>query len=243
MKDSKQGSALADELIASMREGVEILAGRQAPSRFCPAPAKVDVRAIRTGLGLSQTAVASRFGFSPGTVRVGARQAVTRGRGAHSAAGDCQQTGSRGRGAGGDDAAGGMNKLRSCLVAACLALAGTVWQAHAAETCLKPEPLPVMVDGVMATFRGNSTNFSTQWARAHPRYVALDRPVTMPSLQPGEHCGAIVRSARPDGMWNFPNGARVRVEMLPPEGDDNVYKSRVVCALNGSECVASPPAQ
>ncbi len=87
MKDSKQGSALADELIASTREGVEILAGRQAPSRFYPAPAKVDVRAIRTGLGLSQTAVASRFGFSPGTVRVGARQAATRGRGAHSAAG------------------------------------------------------------------------------------------------------------------------------------------------------------
>ena len=69
MKGSKQGSALADELIASMQEGVEILAGRQAPSRFYPAPAKVDVRAIRTGFGLSQTAFARRFGFSPATVR------------------------------------------------------------------------------------------------------------------------------------------------------------------------------
>ena len=69
MKDSKQGSALADELIASMREGVEIPAGKQAPSRFYPAPIKVDVRAIRSSLGLSQTIFARRFGFSPATVR------------------------------------------------------------------------------------------------------------------------------------------------------------------------------
>ena len=69
MKESEQGSALADELIASMREGVEILAGRQAPSRYYPARTKVDVRAIRDGLGLSQTAFARRFGFSAATVR------------------------------------------------------------------------------------------------------------------------------------------------------------------------------
>ncbi len=69
MKNSEQGSPLADELIASMREGVEILAGRTVPSRFYPAPAKVDVRAIRAGLGLSQAAFARRFGFSPATIR------------------------------------------------------------------------------------------------------------------------------------------------------------------------------
>ena len=69
MKSSKQGSPLADELIASMREGVEILAGRQPPSRFYPAPVNVDVRAIRAGLGLSQAAFARRFGFSPATIR------------------------------------------------------------------------------------------------------------------------------------------------------------------------------
>jgi putative transcriptional regulator len=69
MKSSKQGSPLADELIASMREGVKILAGRQPPSRFYPAPVNVDVRAIRAGLGLSQTAFARRFGFSPATIR------------------------------------------------------------------------------------------------------------------------------------------------------------------------------
>ncbi len=69
MKNSEQGSALADELIASMREGVEILTGRTAPSRFYPAPLNVDVRAIRAGLGLSQAAFARRFGFSPATIR------------------------------------------------------------------------------------------------------------------------------------------------------------------------------
>ena len=60
---------VTDELIASMRESVETLAGRVAPSRFYPAPTKVDVRAIRTGFGLSQAAFARRFGFSPATVR------------------------------------------------------------------------------------------------------------------------------------------------------------------------------
>ena len=69
MKSSEQGSPLADELIASLREGVEILTGKTPPSRFYPAPAKVDVRAIRAGLGLSQTAFARRFGFSPATIR------------------------------------------------------------------------------------------------------------------------------------------------------------------------------
>ncbi len=110
MKDSRQGSPLADELIASLREGVEILTGRQAPSRFYPAPAKVDVRAIRTGLGLSQTAFASRFGFSPGAVREWEQgTAAAGGGGAHAAAGDREQAGGGGRGAGGGYAAGGLD--------------------------------------------------------------------------------------------------------------------------------------
>ncbi len=68
-KDDDKGSAIGDELIASLQEGMDILAGRTAPSRFYPAPVNVDVRAIRAGLGLSQTAFARRFGFSPATVR------------------------------------------------------------------------------------------------------------------------------------------------------------------------------
>lgn len=52
-----------------VREGVDILTGGAAPSRFYAAPASVDVRAIRAGLGLSQAAFARRFRFSPATVR------------------------------------------------------------------------------------------------------------------------------------------------------------------------------
>ena len=68
MSDDK-GSALGDELIASLREGMEILAGKVEPSRFYPARADVDVKGIRQGLGLSQTQFARRFGFSAGAVR------------------------------------------------------------------------------------------------------------------------------------------------------------------------------
>ena len=66
---SDKGSAIGDDLIASLREGMDILAGRTPPSRFYAAPAAVDVRAIRAGLGLSQVAFARRFGFSAATVR------------------------------------------------------------------------------------------------------------------------------------------------------------------------------
>jgi putative transcriptional regulator len=69
MTKEKAGSAIGDELIASLQEGLEILSGRQEPSRFYQAPAKVDVRAIRAGLGLSQVAFARRFGFPAATVR------------------------------------------------------------------------------------------------------------------------------------------------------------------------------
>jgi putative transcriptional regulator len=60
---------ITDELIASLDEAAEIVAGRQQPARVWHPPASVDVRAIRNGLGLSQTAFARRFGFSPASVR------------------------------------------------------------------------------------------------------------------------------------------------------------------------------
>ena len=68
IKENK-GSALGDELVASLAEGIAILEGRQAPSRFYPAPARVDVKAIRSGLRLSQVQFARRFGFAPATIR------------------------------------------------------------------------------------------------------------------------------------------------------------------------------
>lgn len=62
-------TSLGDELVASVAEGMAILRGEAKPARFYPAPPAIDVRAIRTSLGLSQTAFARRFGFSVGTVR------------------------------------------------------------------------------------------------------------------------------------------------------------------------------
>ncbi len=60
---------VTDELIASLREGVEIMAGRVAPSRAWHPPAGVDVRAIRARTGLSQVRFARRFGFSAAAIR------------------------------------------------------------------------------------------------------------------------------------------------------------------------------
>ena len=57
------------ELIASLDEAAAIVSGDLPPSRAWTIPADVDVRAIRSRSGLSQTAFARRFGFSVGTVR------------------------------------------------------------------------------------------------------------------------------------------------------------------------------
>jgi putative transcriptional regulator len=62
-------TSLGDELVASVAEGMAILRGEAEPARFYPAPPALDVRAIRSRLGLSQAAFARRFGFSLGTVR------------------------------------------------------------------------------------------------------------------------------------------------------------------------------
>ena len=60
---------VTEELIASLNEAADIMAGRIAPSRLHPARANVDVRAIRQQFGLSQPDFAKRFGFSLATLR------------------------------------------------------------------------------------------------------------------------------------------------------------------------------
>lgn len=70
-KEAEPGTATnrGDELVVSLTEGMAILRCEFAPTRFRPAPAKVDVRAIRGRLRLSQAGFARRFGFGLATVR------------------------------------------------------------------------------------------------------------------------------------------------------------------------------
>lgn len=63
------GTSLGDELVASLTEGMAILRGEVEPARFHPAPAAVNVRAVRKKLGLTQEGFARRFGFGLATVR------------------------------------------------------------------------------------------------------------------------------------------------------------------------------
>ena len=60
---------VTDERIASIEEGVAILAGEIAPSRAWHPPAMVDVRAVRARTGLSQASFARRSGFTTSAVR------------------------------------------------------------------------------------------------------------------------------------------------------------------------------
>ena len=60
---------ITDELLASLHEAGEILAGTRAPARAWVPPATVDVKAIRGRRGLSQAAFARRYGFSADAVR------------------------------------------------------------------------------------------------------------------------------------------------------------------------------
>jgi putative transcriptional regulator len=62
-------TSLGNELGASLAEGTAILRGEVQPARFHPAPAAVDVRAIRKRLGLNQSEFARRFGSGVATVR------------------------------------------------------------------------------------------------------------------------------------------------------------------------------
>lgn len=61
-------SKLSKELLESAKEAVEIAAGKLKPAReYRVSP--IDVAAIRSGLGMSQSAFAKRFGLSVATVR------------------------------------------------------------------------------------------------------------------------------------------------------------------------------
>lgn len=60
--------ALFDELLESVREGAEILAGTRTAARSFEAPSP-DVRALRRSYGLSQARFAAMMGISTATLR------------------------------------------------------------------------------------------------------------------------------------------------------------------------------
>lgn len=60
---------VTDELIESLQQAADMMAGKLEPGRVWNPPATVDVRAIRDRTGLSQVGFARRFGFSVGAVR------------------------------------------------------------------------------------------------------------------------------------------------------------------------------
>lgn len=60
---------VADELIRSLQQAADMVAGTLAPGRAWSAPGTVDVRAIRARTGLSQPDFAKRFGFNISAVR------------------------------------------------------------------------------------------------------------------------------------------------------------------------------
>ena len=60
---------VTDELMASLNEAAEIMAGERTPCRAWHPPAMVNVRAIRQQLGLSQPDFAKRFEFTTSSVR------------------------------------------------------------------------------------------------------------------------------------------------------------------------------
>jgi putative transcriptional regulator len=57
---------VADELAASVEEGMTILRGEVTSSRVWHPPAQINVRAIRKSLSLSQPEFAAPFGFGVG---------------------------------------------------------------------------------------------------------------------------------------------------------------------------------
>lgn len=59
---------VGENILTGLREAVAIAKGDLKPARI-HVPKKVDVKAIREGLGLSQVEFAARFGFSVSSVR------------------------------------------------------------------------------------------------------------------------------------------------------------------------------
>jgi putative transcriptional regulator len=60
---------VADELMQGLEEAAAIMRGEAAPARVHLADDVPDVRAIRTGMGLSREAFADRFGLKLAAVR------------------------------------------------------------------------------------------------------------------------------------------------------------------------------
>jgi len=57
-------------IMQGLREAVSIMKGEADPSTYrVHVPQEVDVKAIRTRMNMTQTAFASRFGFSPSAVK------------------------------------------------------------------------------------------------------------------------------------------------------------------------------
>ncbi len=69
MRERDNKMNLRDELLASLTKAMALLRGEVDPARFHPAPAAVDVRAVRDKLGLTQEGLARRFRFGLATVR------------------------------------------------------------------------------------------------------------------------------------------------------------------------------
>jgi putative transcriptional regulator len=64
MDDKKNFS----RIMAGLAEVAEIVEGRASPAQVF-VPTEIDVREVRKGTGLSQSAFAARYGFSVGSVR------------------------------------------------------------------------------------------------------------------------------------------------------------------------------
>ena len=63
-------SKIADSIRRGLEEAVSFAEGRADKAKYrVHAPANVDVKAIRTGLGMTQEEFAGRFGFSVNTLR------------------------------------------------------------------------------------------------------------------------------------------------------------------------------
>ena len=62
-------SGAGDRILQSVRRARAYARGESTEGFIAHVPADVDVKAIRTKLGLSQEAFAFRFGFSPAAVR------------------------------------------------------------------------------------------------------------------------------------------------------------------------------
>ena len=64
-------SDVGESIIRGLQEALAYTRGEPVPVRVhhVMVPASIDVKSIRTGLGLTQAEFASRFGFSLGTLR------------------------------------------------------------------------------------------------------------------------------------------------------------------------------